>query len=108
MRTSYAHPSTPQSEVLTCESRQRGIAAALDTLLKQQNALGLSNVLRATVPFWDRPYLHPDPTIVSRLLEPIQDAEVRALQLGHGSIEQRTDNVDILLSPQARRRMITA
>ncbi|WP_431280220.1 DUF4037 domain-containing protein [Leifsonia poae] len=86
--------------------RQRGIARALDSLLDRQNAVGLTDAPVATVPFWDRPYLHPDPVIVEQLLDPIRDPVVRALPHGHGSIEQRTDTVDILVDARARRRMI--
>lgn len=89
-------------------SRQRGIAVLLERLLTQQNELGLTDVAQATVPFWDRPFLHPDPAIVAQLLAPIADERVRRLPPGRGSIEQRTDNPAILTDPQARRRTIHA
>lgn len=85
-------------------TRARSLAAALQHLLALQNALGLTDVARATVPFWDRPHIHPDPAIVTQLLNPIGDPAVRALPLGRGTIEQRTDNVDVLVDPRARRR----
>lgn len=90
------------------DARQRGFAALLERLLAQQNDLGLTDVARATVPFWDRPFLHPDPAIVAQLLDPIADEEVRRLPPGLGSIEQRTDNPALLTDPQARRRAVRA
>lgn len=87
--------------------RQEGIATALESLLQRQNALGLTDVREATVPFWGRPYRHPNPEIAAQLVEPIVDAEVRALPRGRGSIEQRTDNVDVLVDPHARRRAVS-
>jgi hypothetical protein len=89
-------------------TRERGIADALELLLVQQNARGLTSAPLATVPFWDRPYVHPDPAIVAQLLEPIQDPQLLALQVGLGSAEQRTDNVDILVDPAARRHLVRA
>ena len=84
-------------------SRHRAIAAALDALLQQQQALGLTQASPSTVPFWDRPHLQVNPALISELLEPIRDADVRTLHPGRGSIEQRTDNVDVLVDPAARR-----
>lgn len=87
-------------------SREKGLADALQTLLERQNQLGLSNAPFAIVPFWDRPYLHTAPEVAESLLGGISDETVRALPLGLGSIEQRTDNVDVLVSPQRRNRFI--
>lgn len=85
--------------------RQNAVAGALGTLLDRQNGLGLTAVRPATVPFWDRPYLHPNPEIVRQLVAPIADPEVRALRPGLGSVEQVTDNVDLLMDPGARRTL---
>jgi len=87
--------------------RQSGIAAALEPLLRRQDALGLTAATRATIPFWDRPYLHPDPAIVAQLLDGIADPGVRALPRGRGSVEQRTDNVDVLVHAAARRSAVS-
>lgn len=84
--------------------RQEGAADALELLLERQNQLGLSQASVATVPFWDRPYLHPAPEISDQLMAGIEDPAVRSLPVGLGSIEQHTDNVDILVNPAARRR----
>lgn len=86
--------------------RQRGIAAALDNLLAQQNALSLTAVTDAVIPFWDRPYLHPNPEIVSQLLGGVTDPNVLLLPRGRGSIEQRTDNVDVLVDVAARKSAV--
>ncbi|GAB3610289.1 DUF4037 domain-containing protein [Humibacter ginsengiterrae] len=88
--------------------RQAAIAAALRTLLELQNALGLTSASDATESFWDRPYLHLHPDIVVELLSGIRDSAVAALPLGRGSAEQRTDNVDLLMDPRARRRIVEA
>ena len=85
-------------------TRQRAMARALELLLERQNQLGLSQASVATVPFWDRPYLHPAPEISDQLMAGIEDSAVRSLPLGLGSIEQRTDNVHVLINPDARRR----
>jgi hypothetical protein len=86
--------------------RQLGIAAALESLLQRQNALTLTATTGATIPFWDRPYLHPDPEIVAQLLDGIVDPSVRLLPRGRGSVEQRTDNVDVLVDVEARRSAV--
>ncbi|MDQ1579115.1 MAG: hypothetical protein QOE21_1802 [Microbacteriaceae bacterium] len=86
--------------------RQLGIAAALDSLLQRQSALKLTATTRATVPFWDRPYLQPDPDIVAHLLDGIADQGIRGLPRGRGSIDQRTDNVDVLVDVEARRSAV--
>ncbi|WP_240642276.1 DUF4037 domain-containing protein [Microbacterium sulfonylureivorans] len=95
--------------VLTADegtSRQHSIAAALEHLLERQNSLGLTAVTGATIPFWDRPHIHPNPTIIDQLLDGITNPDVTALPRGRGSAEQRTDNVDILINPQARARIV--
>jgi Domain of unknown function (DUF4037) len=82
--------------------RQQQLARALDHVLNRQRAVGLPAPGPATVDFWDRPYLHPNDAIVTALL-----AEAPALPRGWGSIEQRTDNVAVLVDPAARRAAIT-
>jgi hypothetical protein len=88
-------------------TRQQALAEALQILLRQQNALGLTDARQATVPFWDRPYVHPNPAVVTHLRASITDPEVRALPFGRGSVEQRTDNVDVLIDPYARRTAVS-
>ncbi|WP_460661948.1 DUF4037 domain-containing protein [Kribbella swartbergensis] len=82
--------------------RQQQLARALEHLLNRQRAVGLPAPAPATVDFWDRPYLHPNGAIIETLL-----ADAAALPRGRGSIEQRTDNVAILVDSAARRAAIT-
>ena len=89
-------------------TRQNALGAVAQHLLDRQNALGLTEIVSATIPFWDRPFLHPDPAIIAQLLDPITDPEIRALPRGRGSIDQLTDNVDVLTNPQARLRIVSA
>jgi hypothetical protein len=88
--------------------RQDAAAVALETLLNQQDGLRLTDVRQATAPFWDRPYLHPNPEILRQLVAPISDPEVRALRPGLGSVEQVTDSVDLLVDARARRAVVSA
>ena len=83
--------------------REHSLTAALQLLLDIQNCQGLTDVTPATVPFWDRPHIHPNPAITSQLMASIGDPTIQALPLGHGTIEQRTDNVDVLVDPAHRR-----
>lgn len=87
-------------------ARQDAVCAALDLLLAVQGAAGLPAPGPATVPFWGRPYRQPDERIAASLLDSLTDPTVRALPRGRGSIEQRTDNVAILVSPVARRHAV--
>jgi hypothetical protein len=82
--------------------RQQQFARALDHLLTRQRAVDLPAPAPATVDFWDRPYLHPNDDIITALL-----AEAADLPRGLGSIEQRSDNVAVLVNPAARRAAIT-
>ena len=87
----------------TWRERQTCLAAALDELQSVQHARGLPARATATVPFHDRPYLHPDDRVIEDLLGTISDPAVRKLPRGRGSIEQQTDNVALLVDPRARR-----
>lgn len=87
-------------------TRQQGAAEALQLLSDFQRGLGLTDVRRAAIPFWDRPHLHPDPAIAAQLLSTISDPLVRGLPLGLGSVEQRTENVDVLVDPARRRALV--
>ena len=90
----------------TWQERQAHLAAALDGLQNTQREYRLSNRPAAAVPFYDRPYLHPDPHIVDDLLSTVTDPLLRRLPRGRGSIEQLTDNVALLVNPAARRAAI--
>lgn len=84
------------------QERDRALCRALDTLVSFQAEIGLPAPEKATVPFWDRPYSQVTPTVAPALIGLIGDPEVRGLPLGVGSVEQRTDNVDILVDPDLR------
>lgn len=85
------------------QERGASLAAALEALGDQQGRLGIPSASPACVPFWDRPYVQTDPGMVARIIDSIRDPGVRDLPSGLGSIEQRSDNVDLLMSPAHRR-----
>jgi hypothetical protein len=87
----------------TWRERQASLAMALDEILNIQRAVGFPTRPTATVPFWDRPYLHPDEQIIDDLLSTVTNPSLRALHRLRGSIEQQTDNVALLVDPTARR-----
>ena len=88
--------------------RQELLGKALEIALEEQQSTGLPGPARAAIPFWDRPYLHPDPAIATMLREEIRDVSVAALGAADGGAEQRTDSVLILTDPAARRRLVGA
>lgn len=83
--------------------RCEALGRSLVQLSELQSEVGLPTRTPVVVPFWDRPYLQINPSMVGAVLDSIVDPSVRDLPLGLGSIDQRTDNVDILLSPAHRR-----
>lgn len=96
--------------VLTAGNRRRRtdrLVAALEQLAAVQRATGLPSAEPVCVPFWDRPYVQIDQELVPRLLHRIADPAVRALPVGLGSIEQRTDNVDLLVHADRRRSVVS-
>jgi len=98
------------SRTLTATSwqeRAASLATALDALADHQGQHGIPTAWPACVPYYDRPYCHVDDTMVPRLLDSIRDTAVRALTPGLGSIEQRSDNVDLLTSATLRRAALT-
>lgn len=88
------------------EIRQREVGRALDELIGMQSSELGAPVLRATESFWDRPYVQIESSIIPGLMSQLSDPGVTALPMGVGSIEQRTDNVDILTDVALRRVMI--
>jgi hypothetical protein len=83
--------------------RAEALRNALDRLAEHQVDAGLPSCTPAVVPFWDRPYHQVDPSLVPALMSSVEDPGVRALPVGLGGIEQRTDNVDILVHAERRR-----
>ncbi|GAA2743323.1 DUF4037 domain-containing protein [Terrabacter aerolatus] len=78
--------------------REDGLVAALRMLHRTQGAAGLPTVEDPVEPFWDRPYRGVREAAVRVVEESIADPAVRALPRGVGSLEQRSDNVDVLMS----------
>lgn len=89
-------------------ARGEHLAGALDGLAQAQRQAGMPAPARACVPFWERPYLHLDPSLVEGVMAGVRDEQVRRFPLGLGSIEQRSDNVDLLTDVRRRRRAVGA
>lgn len=87
------------------QDRQAALSDALAGLVRLQQEAGLPVPSSAVEPFWDRPFVHLNRSLVPALLETL-DPDVRALPFGVGSIEQHTDNVDVLLKPSLRRSLV--
>jgi Domain of unknown function (DUF4037) len=85
--------------------REDGLAAACETLLAAQRARGLPAPAVAVTPFWDRPYRTVDPAIPQALLAEVTDPQIARLPVGIGSIEQWSDNDDILAHPERRQAL---
>ena len=90
------------------ENRQTALRDALTGIADLQRQSGLPAPQPAVEPFWDRPHLHLSPNLVPALLETIRSPEVQALPTGLGSVEQQTDNVDILTNPHRRSALATS
>lgn len=90
------------------KARAENLAAALEELGGLQARAGLPSVAPVCLPFWDRPYLHVNPELASQLLGSITDPEIQSLPVGLGSIEQRSDNVDLLMDARLRRGRVRA
>ncbi|HET9499796.1 MAG TPA: DUF4037 domain-containing protein [Marmoricola sp.] len=82
--------------------RQAALGHALTKLARLQRKNNLPVPQSAIEPFWDRPYVHLNRRLVPGLLETLNSSEVRALPIGVGSVEQQTDNVDVLIRPGHR------
>lgn len=84
------------------QDRSEAFREALEHLAAFQSEAGLPTASPVVVPFWDRPYVHIEQTLVTTLMDSIADPAVRELPVGLGGIDQRTDNVDVLVSPRHR------
>lgn len=80
------------------KTRESHLTEAYLIMIKQHNALGLTQPIPIAVePFHDRPFLVPPAgRIIEALLESIQDPDVRALPPHLGSVNQISDNTDLL------------
>lgn len=90
------------------DDRQRALNDALNDLARLQQKSGLPAPQPAVEPFWDRPYIHLNRSLVPALLETLKNPEVQALPVGVGSVEQHTENVDILTKPSRRHAFATS
>src|SRR5262245_7450491 len=90
------------------DDRQTALNDALNGLARLQQESGLPIPQSAVESFWDRPYIQLDRSLVPALLETLKSPEVQALPVGVGSVEQQTDNVDILTKPSRRHALATS
>lgn len=81
--------------------REAFLADALTAMHDLQRDIGLPTADPVVHPFYDRPFLGLGGT-PEALLDSITDEAVQALPRGIGSIEQWSDNVDLLTSPARR------
>lgn len=84
------------------QTREQGLVNALRTLHRLQGHVGLPTVADPVAPFWDRRYRGIRDEVVTGLEASITDPAVRALPRGVGSVEQWSDNVDVLVNPTRR------
>jgi hypothetical protein len=92
-------------DVRRWHERQAALGDALTGLVRLQQEAGLPGPSSAVEPFWDRPFVHLNRGLVPALLENL-GPDVRALPVGVGSVEQLTDNVDVLLNASHRRSLV--
>jgi hypothetical protein len=83
--------------------REAGLVEALRVLGRLQADAGLPTVEDPVGPFWDRPYRGVRAAAVQVVEASITDSAVRALPRGVGSVEQWSDNVDVLVDAARRR-----
>jgi hypothetical protein len=83
--------------------RESGLVDALRLLARVQGGVGLPSVDDPVEPFWGRPYRGVRAAVVDLLEASITDPVVRALPRGVGSVEQWSDNVDVLVHAARRR-----
>ena len=76
--------------------RESGLAEAVRALMRLQSETGLPSVTEPLEPFWDRPYQAVRAEVTAVLEQSVTDPDVRALPRGVGSVEQWSDNVDVL------------
>ncbi|MFZ2501740.1 MAG: DUF4037 domain-containing protein [Nocardioides sp.] len=90
----------------TWPERAEQLLGAVELIADQQALAGLPTVAPVCTPFWDRPFLHLNPALAPALQDSISDPTVQALPIGLGSIEQRSDNVDLLVHAARRRAAV--
>lgn len=86
--------------------RQDAMSTAAEALATMQGAAGLPTITPATEPFWGRPHHGVREQMSAALRAAITDPVVAALPAGHGTAEQITDNVRVLVDATSRRRLV--
>ncbi len=81
--------------------RQAALGAGIEFLAERQAELGLPCPTPIIEPFFDRDYMTVNMTVSVALVEQAEDATLKNLPL-MGSIEQWSDNVDLLSNPERR------
>jgi len=81
--------------------RHRRLANTIENLADQHRLAGLDLPAQVLAPFFDRPFLGIEDQVSQSLRKQIDDPTVRNLPL-IGSIEQWSDNVDLLSLPERR------
>lgn len=91
----------------TWRERERGLCEAYVAVAVMQNALGMARLPPAIlIRYHDRPYLHIHAGhFAAALYRSIDDAEVRALPIGVGDVDQWVDNTDALTTTDFRVRL---
>lgn len=97
-----AEPLLRALEAREWRDREGALVDALRTLNQLQLHSGLPAVADPIEAFWDRRYRGIREAVISHLENSITDRAVRALPRGVGSVEQWTDNVDVLVDPTHR------
>lgn len=92
----------------TWPERGEQFIRAVELLADHQARAGLPTVAPVCTQFWDRPFLHLNPDLVPAIQDSISDPAIRALPIGLGSVEQRSDNVDLLVHAARRRAAVGA
>lgn len=82
---------------------QESFCQALAVLHELQRQVGLPTALEPLERFHTRPYLTVHHHVTALLIGSITDPDLRALPMGLGCVEQRTDNVTILTTPHLRK-----
>jgi hypothetical protein len=77
--------------------RESGLVEGLSHLADVQRRRGLPTPAEVFVPFWDRPSRTVSDGVMAELEASVTDPAVRALPRGVGSVEQWSDNVDVLV-----------
>lgn len=86
--------------------RQGALTAGVELLAAAQGEEGLPTLRPATEPFFERPHVGVR-GIDMELAAAIRDPAVRSLPHGHGTAEQMSDNVTVLVDAPSRQRMVS-